>query len=158
MKIKTDRLNIYPVSDEEMAQIIAAQTVPELKAAYEEMLGGCLAEPEKRIWYALWNIELNDGSKTVVGNLSFKGLGDDGVLEIGYGTNDGFEGRGYMTEAVTAVAKWAAAQDGVKLIEAETEEDNAASKRVLQKSGFIPNGKIGEEGPRFFFVEKNEQN
>ena len=158
MKIKTDRLNIYPVSDEEMRNIIAAQTIPELKAAYEEMLSGCLAEPEKRIWYALWNIELNDGSETVVGNLSFKGLGADGVLEIGYGTNDGFEGRGYMTEAVTAVAKWAAAQDGVKLIEAETEEDNAASKRVLQKSGFIPNGKIGEEGPRFVFVEKNEQN
>lgn len=158
MKIKTDRLNIYPVSDEEMTEIIAVQTIPELKAAYEEMLSGCIAHPEKRIWYTLWNIELNGGSETVVGNLSFKGLGEDGVLEIGYGTNDGFEGRGYMTEAVTAVAKWAAAQDGVKLIEAETEDDNAASKRVLQKSGFIPNGKVGEEGPRFVFVEKNEQN
>lgn len=158
MTIKTDRLNIYPVSDEEMRNIIAAQTIPELKAAYEEMLGGCLAHHEKRIWYTLWNIELNDGSETVVGNLSFKGLGDDGVLEIGYGTNDGFEGRGYMTEAVTAVVKWAVEQDGVKLIEAETEEDNAASKRVLQKSGFIPNGKVGEEGSRFVFVEKNEQN
>ena len=153
MTIKTDRLNIYPVSDEEMKKIIVAQTIPELKAAYEEMLSGCLAEPEKRIWYALWNIELNDESETVVGNLSFKGLGDDGVLEIGYGTSDGFEGCGYMTEAVTAVAKWAAAQDGVKLIEAETEDDNAASKRVLQKSGFIPNGKIGEEGPRFVFMK-----
>ena len=154
MTIKTERLNIYPVSDEEMRNIIAAQTIPELKAAYEEMLGGCIANPEKRIWYALWNIELNDESKTVVGNLSFKGLDTDGVLEIGYGTNDGFEGRGYMTEAVTAVVKWAAAQDGVKLIEAETEEDNAASKRVLHKSGFVENGKIGEEGPRFVFIEK----
>ena len=154
MTIKTERLNIYPVSDEEMTEIIAAQTIPELKAAYKEMLGGCLAHPEKRIWYTIWNIELNNTSKTVVGNLSFKGLGDDGILEIGYGTNDGFEGCGYMTEAVTAVVKWAAAQDGVRLIEAETEEDNAASKRVLQKSGFIPNGKIGEEGPRFVFIEK----
>ena len=38
MIIKTKRLNIYPVSNEEMERIILNQTVPELKEAYKEML------------------------------------------------------------------------------------------------------------------------
>ena len=147
--IKTKRLNIYPASDGQMECLIAQQTIPELKDAYKQMLDGCIAHPDKREWYAVWNIELNDESKALVGNLSFKGLEEDGILEIGYGTNSEYEGQGYMTEAVSAVVEWASVQDGVKLIEAETEENNFASKRVLQKSGFVPNGKTGEEGPRY---------
>ena len=149
MIIRTKRLNIYPASNEQMECLIANQTVPELKAAYKEMLDGCLSHPNQREWYAVWNIELNDESKTVVGNLSFKGLGADGILEIGYGMNGGYEGKGFMTEAVSAVVKWAVAQKGVKLIEAETAASNTASKRVLTKAGFVPNGKIGDEGPRY---------
>lgn len=147
--IQTKRLNIYPASDEQMERLIAGQTVPELKEAYRQMLDGCIEHPKEREWYAVWNIERNDGSKTVVGNLSFKGLEEDGSVEIGYGTNEGFEGRGYMTEAVSAVVKWAASQPGVTTVEAETEESNIASQKVLSKAGFVPTGERGEEGPRF---------
>ena len=149
MIIKTERVNIYPASDEEIETLIASQTVPDLKAAYQEMLDGCRRHPDLREWYAIWNIELNDKSKAVVGNLSFKGFGSDGILEIGYGMNSKYEGQGLMTEAVSAVVRWAATQEEVKWIEAETEESNAASKRVLEKAGFIPNGKMGKEGPRY---------
>ena len=34
-------------------------------------------------------------------------------------------------------------------MEAETDAENAASQRVLEKYGFRPNGTFGEEGPRF---------
>ena len=152
MIIRTKRLNIYPASNEQMESLILSQTIPELKEAYQEMLDGCLKHPEQREWYAIWNLELNDESETVVGNLSFKGLGADGILEIGYGMNSEYEGQGLMTEAVSAVVRWAAAQKGVKLIEAETEESNAASKRVLEKAGFVPNGKTGDEGPRYVWT------
>ena len=151
--IKTKRLTIYPASDDEMRDIISTEPVPELKAAYGEMLAGCAAHPDAREWYAIWNVELA-GEGTVVGNLSFKGLGADGAVEIGYGTNAGYECRGYMTEAVSAVARWAAAQNGVTRIEAETEDGNAASKRVLEKSGFIPTGEAGKEGPRYVWHGK----
>ncbi len=147
--IKTKRVTIYPASNEEMESLISNQTVPDLKEAYQEMLDGCRKYPDKREWYAIWNIEPNDKSKAVVGNLSFKGLGTDGILEIGYGMNSKYEGQGLMTEAVSAVVRWASSQKGVKLIEAETEESNIASKRVLEKAGFIPNGKMGTEGPRY---------
>lgn len=156
MLIKTKRLNIYPTSNEQMESLISNQTLPDLKDAYQQMLDGCFRHPNQREWYAIWNIELNDESKAVVGNLSFKGLEADGVLEIGYGMNSEYEGQGLMTEAVSAVVKWAVTQEGVKLIEAETEENNTASKRVLEKSGFIPNGKIGNEGPRYVWIRNKK--
>lgn len=47
------------------------------------------------------------------------------------------------------MAKWASNQTGVSYVEAETDPNNVASQRVLQKTGFLANGEIGEEGPRF---------
>lgn len=147
--LKTKRLNLYPASDAQMERLIEEQTIPELRAAYQEMLDGCLRHPEQWAWYAVWMMEKNDGGGETVGTLSFKGLGADGVLEIGYGVNPDYEGQGYTTEAVSAVVSWAAAQEGVNRIEAETEESNTASQRVLEKTGFRPNGVLGEEGLRF---------
>jgi len=153
--IKTERLMIYPLSDEEMQDMIDNETNEELKAAYLEMLAGCQKHPERRIWYALWVLKLNDGSERIVGSLSFKGLNDNGMVEIGYGMNPQYEGKGLMTEAVSAAVQWAAEQPGVLSIEAETEPHNIASQKVLEKAGFIPSGIIGSEGPRYIW--KNRQ-
>ncbi len=147
--IKTKRLNIYPASDEQMESLIAKEPVPELKAAYQEMLDGSAAHPDERLWYVIWMMELNDGTGAIIGNLSFKGITEDGMVEIGYGTEPEYEGRGYMTEAVAALVEWAEDQPCVCRVEAETESDNPASQRVLEKTGFVPTGICGEEGPRF---------
>jgi len=152
--IKTERLNIYPLSDEEMQDIINNETNQVLKAAYLEMLAGCKKNPEHRIWHALWVLQLNDGSGTIVGSLSFKGLNDNGMIEIGYGMNPEYQGKGLMTEAVSAAAHWASQQPGVLSIEAETKMDNIASQRVLEKAGFVPKGIIGSEGPRYIWRNK----
>ena len=63
--------------------------------------------PENYIWYTLWFMKLKDSENEIVGTLSFKGIDDKGIVEIGYGINEGYENKGYMTEAVTAMAKWA---------------------------------------------------
>ena len=73
---------------------------------------------------------------------------DDG-WEIGYHVAKKYTGNGYATEAVSAAVRWAADQPGVSRIEAETEEENEASKKVLIRCGFVPTGETGEEGPRF---------
>ena len=145
--IETKRLRIYAASKEQMEAFIAAQSMDVLKAAYSEMLTGCLIHPDQWDWYAIWMIELNDG--THIGELCFKGIDRAGSAEIGYGIDEQYQGCGYATEAVTAVVQWAAAKKEIKQIEAEAEEDNTASKRVLQKAGFVPNGKMGNEGPRY---------
>ena len=150
--IQTERLNIHIASDDEMRDFIAAQELDVLREAYTEMLDGALAHPNERAWYAMWMIELRDG--THVGELCFKGVSPNGAVELGYGIDDRYQRRGYATEAVTAVAAWAAQQDGITRAEAEAEEDNIASLRVLEKSGFVPTGERGEEGPRFVWKKQ----
>ena len=145
--IETKRLKIYPASKERMEAFIAVQSDDVLKAAYTEMLEGCLAYPDQWEWYAIWMIELKDG--THVGEFCFKGLSKDGSAEIGYGIAENYQNCGYATEAVSALVDWALHQPGVTCVTAETEENNIASQRVLKKSGFIPTGETGEEGPLF---------
>ena len=145
--IETERLIIYAASRNEMEKFIEMQTVEILKKAYTEMLEGCLKHKEQWEWYAIWMIELKDG--THIGELSFKGLDSCGTAEIGYGISSAYEGKGYATEAVIAVVHWASQQTGVNHIEAETEPENIASQRVLEKCGFVANGIVGKEGPRF---------
>ena len=147
MLIETERLRLYPATREQMEAAIASTEDEGLKAAYTEMLDGCLAHPAHWAWYAMWNIEQKDG--TQVGDLCFKGIAADGAVEIGYGILDAYQHRGYASEAVRAAIDWAARQPGVRVIEAESESDNAASLRVLEKCGFVPSGAMGEEGPRF---------
>ena len=145
--LKTEHLNIYPASREQMEAMIDSEQDEELKKAYSEMLGGCLRHPNQWEWYAVWMIEKRDG--THIGDLCFKGLRENGIAEIGYGVLEAFQGQGYATEAVHAACRWAFQHPDVKSLEAETDAGNAASQRVLEKCGFRPDGTFGEEGPRF---------
>ena len=148
--IETNRLKIYAATQEIMEQFIESQTVDELKIAYTEMLNGCLNNPDQWEWYAIWMIELKDG--THIGELCFKGLDSDGIAEIGYGISEEYQNNGYATEAVKALIQWAFNAPQVIAIEAETESENTASIRVLEKCSFKLNGKIGEEGPRYTII------
>ena len=125
IELETERLRLYVASRVEMEQLIARQTDEELRKAYQEMLDGYLAHPEQGEWYAIWMVTRRDGVQ--VGDLCFKGLNEDGSVEIGYGINDEFQGQGYATEAVIATVDWALRQSGVLRVEAETEPDNTAA-------------------------------
>ena len=151
MRVETERLYLYPISNDEMRCLIDKEIDTEMKQAYTEMLEGCLLEPDSRIWYAVWDMELKNAPGTIVGDFCFKGLGKDGVVEIGYGLREEFRHHGYMVETVKVITEWALSQDGVKQVEAETDAENIDSQKVLFRTGFIRNGKMGEEGPRFVY-------
>ena len=150
MAIETPRLVIRIASEAEMETIIKDEGDDEMRVAYQEMLQGCLDHPDQVPWYAIWLIERRDGTR--VGDLCFKGLNDDGSVEIGYGIDEANWDKGFATEAVSAAVAWALAQPNVSRVEAETAPDNRASQRVLEKCGFTPSGIEGEEGPRYVFV------
>ena len=61
--IETKRLKLYAASKEEMEAIIASQTDEVMKTAYTEMLDGSLQHPDQWEWYAIWIIELKDGTR-----------------------------------------------------------------------------------------------
>lgn len=147
IRIETKRMTLQPMSDEETEALMERMDSEELRAAYGEMLDGCRRDPENRIWYAPWKMTLKD-SQEYIGDLGFKGPVRNHSVEIGYGVLAEHEGNGYTTEALRAMTQWAFGQKDVVFVEAETDPDNKASQRVLEKCGFVPDG-TGVEGPRF---------
>ena len=91
--VKMKRLNLSIATDEEMQKLILEETVEEMKQAYTEMLEGCQVHPFQRMWYAVWFMKLADGSDEIIGDLCFKGITNDGVVEIGYGIRHYMRGK-----------------------------------------------------------------
>jgi RimJ/RimL family protein N-acetyltransferase len=70
-----------------------------------------------------------------VGGVGFKGQPAEGAVEIGYGLVESARGHGYATEAVAQLMQ-IAGDAGVTTIRADTELDNIASSRTLERAGF----------------------
>ncbi len=84
-----------------------------------------------------------------VGGIGFIHPPERGEVEVGYGLAESARGRGLATEALRAVAGWAA-EHGATTIVAMTATDNLASQRVVERAGFtrLPEHVIDpEDGP-----------
>ncbi len=65
---------------------------------------------------------------------------EDGAATLGYWLGKPFWGRGLMSEAVEAITGAAFHLAAIDSVAAHARADNAASRRVLEKSGFLANG------------------
>lgn len=146
---KTKRLRLVPMTAERL-EALTRQTSgedTEMATAYNEMLDAVAAHPQDWLWYTNWEIQRRtDG--TTVGGLCFKGGPLTGAVELGYGIDAPHQKQGYATEAIKAAVSWAFSRPDVYFVMAETDKDNGASIRVLEKNGFKRGG-MGEEGPRW---------
>ena len=96
--------------------------------------------------------------RVAVGQMGFKGLPADGVVEIGYGINPSYQNRGYATEMVTALTEWALSQPTVDRVTAECRRDNVGSIRVLEKAGFERTGRrVDEEDGLLIVWQRTDQ-
>ena len=160
MQLETDRLLIVPLSYERLLAYLEAGTRLEeelnlarvqrvvskelLDAMNETILPAVAASPENYVFSTLWTI-ISKKDNQMVGDFCFKGKPDtNGEIEIGYGIYDKFRRKGYMTEAIRAIAEWAFFQAGVEAIVAETEQGNFASHKALQNNGFRRNRAAGD--------------
>ena len=78
-----------------------------------------------------------DGSVLGRFNLLFAG---DGIAELGYRVAQHVAGRGVATATVRELCGVAAAHYGLRTLTAATSRENAASQKVLTRTGFIPVG------------------
>ncbi len=139
-EIATSRLRLVPfdwdtacaVLDGNLASIRAAEGWP------QEGTANGLTMALEHDYPPGWMITL--GGK-VIGDCGTKGSADAaGIVEIGYGLAAPFRGQGYGTEAVGAMVRWLLDQPGIVGARARTSADNAASRRVLEKNGFLLKG------------------
>ncbi len=83
-----------------------------------------------------WVIVAKD-TREIVGGIGFLGNPDpNGIVEIGFATNESHRRKGYCVEAARALISWAWAQENVRGIVARCEPGNAGSAGALTKLGF----------------------
>jgi len=124
-----DELNLNPTS----------RTIThELKEALENTILPNVADKNKNYLYStLWTV-ISKADNKMVGDICIIGEPNaKGEIEIGYGTYDEFQRKGFMTEAVKCILKWAESEPKVKSILASTSKTNIASFTVLEKNNFI---------------------
>ncbi|MBB4634074.1 GNAT family N-acetyltransferase [Longimicrobium terrae] len=104
----------------------------------EAYLAFCTRQWEARREF-VWMLQAAE-SDTLIGSISAR-PGDHGI-NLGYLLTRDAWGGGLMTEAATAVTEWWLAQEGVFRVWATCHPGNAASARVLEKSGFQFEGRL----------------
>ena len=151
--IETERLIIKPLTYEQLLKYIQCDNSleaelnlkassrsisPELKEAFEQTILPSVADPHKNyLFCTLWTA-ISKSDNKMVGDLCIVGEPNSaGEIEIGYGTYNEFMNRGFMTEMVNEIIKWAKNQPEVKTVLASTEKTNIASFKVLEKNNFI---------------------
>ena len=155
--VETKRLTLKPLTYEQLIKYIKCDNsleeelnlnensrtiTPELKEALEQTILPNVADKTKNyLFFTLWTAISKTDNK-MVGDLCIVGEPNaDGEIEIGYGTYDAFQGKGFMTEIVSGIIEWTKTQKIVHSIIASTDKTNKASFKVLEKNNFI---KIGE--------------
>ncbi|CCH51359.1 GCN5-related N-acetyltransferase [Fibrisoma limi BUZ 3] len=116
---------------EPLLSIIVHFTVPRLKdPAFDP------------IFHTIW-IAIDREKRQIVADAKFKGEPDEtGTVEIGYGTYPAFQRLGYMSEMVSGLLAWAKQQSDIRRVVADTDVENVASQKVLEKNGFRLFGRV----------------
>jgi predicted acetyltransferase len=110
----------------------------ELKEALENTILPNVADTTKNYLFSTLWTAISIAENSMVGDLCIVGEPNKlGEIEIGYGTYEEYQGRGYMTEIVGGIVEWAKTQASVKSIIASTLKTNSASFKVLEKNKFI---------------------
>jgi ribosomal-protein-alanine N-acetyltransferase len=150
--IETERLILKPLSYQQLLKYIksdnsleeelklkgTSRTIsPELKEALEQTILPNVADKNKNYLYSTLWTAISKAENKMIGDLCIVGEPNPaGEIEIGYGTYEEFRKRGFMTEAVGGIIKWAKNQPEVISIIASTNKDNPASFVVLEKNNF----------------------
>ncbi len=78
--------------------------------------------------------------RVLLGNIGFKGVPIDGVVEIGYSVLEAHHRKGYCTEAARALIDWAFKSPRVNSLTALTLPELLPSIRVMEKCGLTFTG------------------
>ncbi|MEH6945278.1 GNAT family N-acetyltransferase [Bacillus sp. JJ722] len=148
-ELNTKRLRIIPLNIESLKLLIdsqkklekklrltkSANLSPELKKAMEVRLSKVVVDEQNYIWYTNW-ILVSKEKKCIIGGIMLKGLPNkNGEVTVGYYTLPEYQGNGYMSETLSNMKDWILSQSDVMYVIADTEKDNIASHRVLEKTG-----------------------
>jgi RimJ/RimL family protein N-acetyltransferase len=140
--IQSERIMLVLQTREEILASIEAMSPADRAQISPDWLARVRAATAADPWTHSFFIK-HRSTGALLGTCGYKGPPDTaGVVEIAYGIEPDYEGRGYATEAATALVDFALGNDAVALIRAHTMPGNYASARVLAKCGFEQVGEV----------------
>lgn len=145
--LRTERLLLRALTDDDRAEIIAMQSDPELRhdlggavstEALEQLRTSSLGEA-----WGTFGIQPRH-SPTIIGMCSLSR--DRDALELSYQLMARHWGQGIAREACAAVLEWAWSEQPDDAIIAVTQTANSASRRLLARLGFVEHETLIEYG------------
>ena len=135
---------------------VPASWPPELFSATVRRLSQQqLDNPAERGWSAWYLLAPGGDDAVLVGLCQFRGRPDArGSVEIAYSVLSEFRNRGYATEAVARLVRWAFGHPNVNEVVAETMPYRRHSIRIMEKNGFQPAGPGSEPGVLRYVLRK----
>jgi [ribosomal protein S5]-alanine N-acetyltransferase len=92
--------------------------------------------PDRFQWYTNWEI-IDKSDNVSIGGMGFIGYPDQqGETEMGYCFDSKVHNKGYGTETLQALTRWAFQTEDCKRIKVATSATNIPSQRILEKAGF----------------------
>ncbi len=151
-RIVTDRLDIREFGSRDaslVSEVLSAgepEALPPGAPSQPDGLPGWLADGVhqlRRDGVGVHFMMLDRARAKIVGAIGvFHTDGEVRSAEIGYGVRSDERGRGYATEALTAVSRWALTAGGIQRAWLTANVDNMASVRVAEKAGFHREGTL----------------
>lgn len=109
----------------------------ELVEALENAILPLFIDNELYYFGTIWII-INKINNLYIGSFCFKGLpNENGEVEIGYGIDSNYRNNGYITEMLYGIIEFCKLNNEISAITAETDINNPASIKVLEKAGFV---------------------
>jgi RimJ/RimL family protein N-acetyltransferase len=135
-EILTENLRLVLQSSEQVLASIDAMSAADRAEVSPDWLARVKSSTSADPWTHGFAV-VQRASGVVVGMCAYKGPpGADGAVEIAYGINPEFQGRGYATEVARALVGFAFDSGQVRLVCAHTRPEENASTHVLTKCRF----------------------
>lgn len=166
-KIITERLIIKSYEEKDLVRLVEILENKEIQKTFmipdyedekqyyemaEKLIRYSKPEDESHLEYGIYKEDV------LIGFLNDCGF-DEKTIEIGYVIHPEYKGKGYATEAFSAVINnlW---EMGFETVCAGYFEGNDASRRIMEKCGLAPTGKTEEieyrgKKHKVFYCEKN---
>jgi RimJ/RimL family protein N-acetyltransferase len=135
-EIVTENLELLLQSSEQVLASIDAMSPADRAEVSPDWLARVKSSTSADPWTHGFAV-VQRGSGTVVGMCAYKGPPNaDGEVEIAYGIQPEYQGRGYAKEVARALVAFALGSGRVRLVCAHTRPEENASTHVLTKCGF----------------------
>jgi len=160
--LSTERLQLYPVTLEDVDALLALWRDPDVRRYLwddrqitrreaEELVAQFLAAA--RQGHHLWTLEAEGGA--LVGFVALREIPNTAELELLYGLAPQFWGRGFATEAASAVLEYGFDVLGLARIWARTDPPNTPSMEVARRLGMRPADDPGGTSLVSFVIERH---